>query len=153
MNPNLILIVLLNSKIIAYLFPDRLYLKIKFRLVTGKRLNLKTPQTFNEKTQWLKLYNRNIEYIKMVDKYAVRKYIAETIGDEYLIPLLGVWDNPEDIDFEMLPKQFVLKCNHNSGLGMCICKDKEALDIEKVNANNLYKDRIRTWELEARIRK
>ena len=70
----------------------------------------------------------------MVDKYAVRKYIADTIGEEYLIPLLGGWDNPDNIDFDALPNQFVLKCNHNSGLGMCICKDKSKLDIEEVKA-------------------
>lgn len=68
----------------------------------------------------------------MVDKYKVRDYIAEKLGEEYLIPLLGVWDNADDIDFDKLPEQFVLKCNHNSGLGMCICKDKSKLDIEKV---------------------
>ena len=68
----------------------------------------------------------------MVDKYKVRNYIAEQLGEEYLIPLLGVWDDPEEIDFDALPNQFVLKCNHNSGLGMCICKDKSKLDIQSV---------------------
>ncbi len=66
----------------------------------------------------------------MVDKYAVRKYVADTIGEEHLIPLLGVWDSPDEIDFDALPDQFVLKCNHNSGVGLCICKDKSKLDIE-----------------------
>lgn len=98
----------------------------------GKKLNLDNPQTFNEKLQWLKLNNRNPQYTKMVDKYEVRKYIEEKIGEEYLIPLLGVWDSPDDIDFDSLPNQFVLKCNHNSGLGMCICRDKSSLDIKKV---------------------
>lgn len=70
----------------------------------------------------------------MVDKYAVRGYIAEKLGEEYLIPLLGVWDDPDDIDFDALPDKFVLKCNHNSGLGMCICRDKSKLDIEKVKS-------------------
>lgn len=111
---------------------DETYLKFMYRIKMGKKLNLKNPQTFNEKLQWLKLYNRKPEYTKMVDKYAVRKYIADTIGEEYLIPLLGVWDDPDDIDFEKLPDQFVLKCNHNSGLGMCICQDKSKLDINKV---------------------
>ena len=132
MNPKLVLLVLWNSKVVAHIFPDKLYLKIKFWVVTNKRLDFKNLQTFNEKTQWLKLYNRKSEYINMVDKYAVRSYIAEKIGEEYLIPVLGVWDNPDDIDFDILPQQFVLKCTHNSGLGMCICKDKQTLDVEKV---------------------
>lgn len=111
----------------------------------GKKLDLKNPQTFNEKLQWLKLYDRNPEYTKMVDKYEVRKYIADKIGEEYLIPLLGVWDKFDDIDFSTLPDQFVLKCTHDSG-GLVICKDKSKLDIEaarkKINKclkRNFYK--------------
>ena len=113
---------------------DETFLKKAFKCYMNRELNLEAPRTFNEKLQWLKLYDRKPEYTMMVDKYAVRKYIADTIGEEYLIPLLGVWDNPDDIDFDALPNQFVLKCNHNSGLGMCICKDKSKLDIEKVKA-------------------
>lgn len=112
--------------------PDEEYLKRKYRACMGRELNLEDPQTFNEKLQWLKLHDRKPEYTMMVDKYRVREYIAQTIGEEYLIPLLGVWEDPEDIDFDALPDQFVLKCNHNSGLGMCICKDKSRLDIKKV---------------------
>lgn len=111
---------------------DEEYLRRKFKATMGKELNLDTPQTFNEKLQWLKLYNRKPEYTMMVDKYLVRQYIADKLGEEYLIPLLGVWDDPEDINFDELPDQFVLKCNHNSGLGMCICRDKSKLDIKKV---------------------
>ena len=111
---------------------DEKYLKKVFKLYMGYDLNLQNPQTFNEKLQWLKLYDRKPEYTMMVDKYKVRDYIADKLGEEYLIPLLGVWDDPDDIDFDSLPNQFVLKCNHNSGLGMCICKDKSKLDIEKV---------------------
>lgn len=118
--------------------PDKEYLERKFKSSMGKPLDLKNPQTFNEKLQWLKLYNRKPEYTMMVDKYKVREYIAEKLGEEYLIPLLGAWDDPDDIDFDSLPNQFVLKCNHNSGLGMCICKDKSKLDIEKVK-NELRK--------------
>lgn len=110
--------------------PDEIFLKIRYRLEMGKKLNLKNPQTFNEKLQWLKLYDRNPEYTKMVDKYEVRKYIAEKIGEEYLIPLLGVWDSFDEIDFEKLPDQFVLKCTHDSG-GLIICKDKSKLDINE----------------------
>lgn len=112
--------------------PDNVFLERKFKILMGKDLNLENPQTFNEKLQWLKLYNRKSEYTMMVDKYKVRQYIADTIGEQYLIPLLGVWDDPDEIDFESLPDQFVLKCNHNSGTGMCICKDKSKLDIKEV---------------------
>ncbi len=134
-NPKLIIRYLKNKRLngrYGRKLSDEEYLKKVFKLSMGKPLNLEDPQTFNEKLQWLKLYDRKPEYTMMVDKYLVRDYIAKTLGEEYLIPLLGVWDNPEDIDFEQLPDQFVLKCNHNSGLGMCICKDKSTLDIEKV---------------------
>lgn len=114
---------------------DTKFLVKLFDASMGYGLNLDNPTTFNEKLQWLKLYNRRPEYTIMVDKYKVRDYISEKIGDEYLIPLIGVWDNPDDIDFESLPNQFVLKCNHNSGLGLCICKDKSKLDIKKVKRN------------------
>ena len=112
--------------------PDRDYLERKFEALMGAPLHLDAPQTFNEKLQWLKLYDRKPEYTMMVDKYRVREYITQKIGAEYLIPLLGVWDSPDEIDFAALPEQFVLKCNHNSGLGMCICKDKSRLDLRKV---------------------
>ena len=112
--------------------PDEEYLKRQFKARMGYELDLENPKTFNEKLQWLKLYDRNPKYTMMVDKYKVREYIKEQIGEDYLIPLIGVWDDPEDIDFDSLPNQFVLKCNHNSGTGMCICKDKTKLDIKKV---------------------
>lgn len=111
---------------------DVKYIRRKFQAKMGKKLDLENPHTFNEKLQWLKLYDRRPEYTMLVDKYKVRDYIAEKLGEEYLIPLLGVWDDPDEIDFDALPNQFVLKCNHNSGLGMCICKDKSKLDIKKV---------------------
>lgn len=113
---------------------DKEYLERKFECCMGKSLDLEHPQTFNEKLQWLKLYDRRPEYTIMVDKYAVKKYVSDKIGEEYIIPTLGVWDNPDDIDFDTLPDKFVLKCNHNSGLGMCICKDKSELNIEKVKS-------------------
>ena len=112
--------------------PDEEFLRRVYKAVMNKELPLENPQTFNEKLQWLKLHDRRPEYTVMADKYLVRDYIAEKLGSEYLIPLLGVWDDPEEIDFDSLPDQFVLKCNHNSGMGMCICKDKSKLDIEKV---------------------
>ena len=112
--------------------PDRPFLKLRFYAQMRRKLDLANPQTFNEKLQWLKLHDRKPEYTRYVDKYLVREYIAEKLGEEYLIPLLGVWDDPDEIDFDALPDQFVLKCNHNSGIGMCICKDKSSLDIKKV---------------------
>ena len=111
---------------------DEQYLKKRYKASFKSELDLEAPKTFNEKLQWLKLYDRRPEYTMMVDKYLVREFIAKTIGEEYLIPLLGVWDNPDEIDFDALPEQFVLKCNHNSGLGMCICTDKSKLNINRV---------------------
>lgn len=119
---------------LSLLIPDKPYLKLKFRLVMGSWPNLNNPQTFNEKLQWLKLYNRCPQYTLMVDKVKVKKYVAEILGEEYVIPTLGVWDNPNDIDFDALPNRFVLKCNHNSGTGMCICKEKSKLNIPRVKA-------------------
>ncbi|WP_308604894.1 ATP-grasp fold amidoligase family protein [uncultured Fibrobacter sp.] len=118
-----------------------MYLKILYRLNMKKPLNLKAPRTFNEKLQWLKLYDRKPEYTTLVDKYAVKEYIAQKIGSEYVIPTLGVWDKFEDIDFDKLPDQFVLKCTHDSG-GLVICRDKSKLDIEaarqKINKSLKY---------------
>ena len=116
----------------------------------GKELNLSDPKTYNEKLQWLKIHDRRPEYTTYVDKYKVRDYIAKTIGEEYLVPLLGVWDNAEDIQFESLPNQFVLKCNHDSG-SVIICKDKSKFDINEAKKKlskclkkNLY-DWCREW--------
>lgn len=109
--------------------PDKAYLKMIFFLEIGKRLNLDNPQTYNEKLQWLKLYDRKPEYIRYVDKYAVRSYVSESIGEQYLIPLLGVYNCVEEIDWDSLPNQFVLKCTHGSGSNI-ICSDKEKLDIK-----------------------
>lgn len=111
------------------LLPDRVYLKMLFRFRTGKRLDLKCPKTFNEKLQWLKLYDRKPEYTTMVDKYAVKEYVSEKIGEKHIIPTLGAWDAFDDIDFSLLPDQFVLKCTHDSG-GLVICRDKNKLDID-----------------------
>ena len=114
---------------------DELYLKVIFRCFMGRRLNLKKPQTFSEKMQWLKLYNRKPEYTKMVDKYAVKEYVAEKIGAKYIIPTLGVWDSVDDIDWESLPQQFVLKTTHaGGGNGVVICKDKTTFDKNKAIA-------------------
>ncbi len=123
---------------------DKKYLEKVFECIMGKELDLDNPQTFNEKLQWLKLYDRKPEYTTMVDKYAVKKYVADIIGEEYIIPTLGVWNHFDEIDFDKLPNQFVLKCTHDSG-GIVICKDKNKLDlksakkkIEKCLKRNYY---------------
>lgn len=109
---------------------DEAFLKRCYKARMKKALNLENPQTFNEKLQWLKLYNRKPIYTTMVDKHDVKAYVAERIGEEYIIPTLGVWDSFDEIDFDALPNQFVLKCTHDSG-GLVICKDKACLDFEK----------------------
>lgn len=114
---------------INFLFPDKLYLKLLFRLKMGKNLNLDHPKSYSEKLQWLKLYDRNPLYTSLVDKSLVKEYVSKIIGDNRVIPTLGVWNKFEDIDFSQLPNQFVLKCTHDSG-GLVICKDKSKLDIE-----------------------
>lgn len=121
------------NKLFGKLFSDKLSLRLLFKIRMGRKLNLENPQTFNEKLQWLKLYDRKPIYTTMVDKYAVKEYVAERIGEEYIIPTLGVWDNFEAIDFDELPKQFVLKCTHDSG-GLVICRDKDKLDKEAAKA-------------------
>ena len=119
------------SKLGVYNFmSDEQYLTKKFKLETGNDLDLVNPKTFNEKLQWLKLYNRKEVFTTMVDKYEVKRYVADKIGEDILIPTIGVYNAFEEIDFKQLPKQFVIKCTHDSG-GIIICKDKEKLDILK----------------------
>ena len=122
----------MNSHGLLRILPDRPFLKLMWWVETGSRLNLKNPRGFNEKLQWLKLYDHRPEYTIYVDKLLVRDYVKKTIGDKYLVPLICVWERPEQIDFNLLPDQFVIKCNHNSGGGMCICTDKTKLDIKSV---------------------
>ena len=111
---------------------DEEFLRRKFKICMKRELDLENPKTFNEKLQWLKIYDHNPEYTVMVDKYLVREYIREKLGEEYLIPLIGAWDSPDEIDFDSLPDKFVLKCNHNSGVGMYLCRDKSKMDVGKV---------------------
>lgn len=124
------LILKLSARGLLNFMSDKAYLKLMFKVRMGKKLNLKNPQTYNEKLQWLKLYDRNPKYIRLVDKFEVKKYISDKIGEEYVIPTLGVWDKFDDIDFDALPNQFVLKCTHDSG-GLVICKDKSNFDFYK----------------------
>lgn len=120
---------------------DRVFLKIRYWGSMKKFLNLDTPETFNEKIQWLKLNDRNPLYTKLVDKFEVKDYVANKIGAEYIISTLGVWNDFDEIDFSKLPNQFVLKCTHDSG-GLVICTDKNKLDVEaarqKINKSLKY---------------
>ncbi|MBQ4399871.1 MAG: glycosyl transferase [Alphaproteobacteria bacterium] len=132
---------------LQYLFnflPDEIYLELKYYHIFGRLFNLKNPQTFNEKLQWLKLHDRNPLYTTLVDKYAVKKWVADKIGPEYIIPTLGVWNSFDEIGFDTLPNQFVLKTTHDSG-GVVICRDKKTFDkqaarkkLEKSLKNNFY---------------
>lgn len=116
------------KSLLSRLLPDELYLKIQYRRTVGKKLNLDNPTTFNEKIQWLKLHDRKDIYTTMVDKYTAKKYVADIIGDEYIIPTFGVYNKFEEINFDELPEQFVIKCTHDSG-GLVVVDDKNKLDI------------------------
>lgn len=123
---------------LARFIDDEHFVKWKYYLNFRKKLDLDNPQTFNEKLQWLKLYDKHEEYTQMVDKYEAKKYVASIIGEEYIIPTLGVYDSFDEINFDELPSQFVLKCTHNSG-GIIICRDKASLDILQT------KKRMENW--------
>lgn len=125
------------AKKVKVLFPDETFLKIIFRSRKGYKLNLKNPKAFSEKLQWLKLHDRRPEYVKMVDKYAVKDYVSSILGPEITIPTLGVWDTVDDIEWDKLPDQFVLKCTHDSG-GIVICRDKSKLDRKEAKKKLKY---------------
>lgn len=127
-NPRRILLYLMAKFKFQWL-PDDIYLRYIYWGELGKKLDLDNPKTFNEKIQWLKIHDRREEYTHLVDKYEVKKYIADKIGEQYIIPTLGVWDSFDDIDFNALPDRFVLKCTHDSG-GIMIVRDKKRLDID-----------------------
>lgn len=130
--------------------PDKYYLKFVYRIQLGKKLNFDCPITYNEKLQWLKIYDRNDMYTKLVDKYEVRKYVKNIVGEKYLIPLIGVWNSFDEIDFKKLPSKFVLKCTHDSG-GIVVCSSKKEFDkkvakrkLSRLLKNN-YFDYLREW--------
>lgn len=125
-DPRLILTFILSRY--CHWINDELYLRILYFLRTGKALYLNPPYSFNEKLQWLKLHDRRIEYTRMVDKATAKEYVANIIGEDYIIPTIGVWNKFEDIDFSVLPNSFVLKCTHDSG-GLIVCKNKKELNI------------------------
>lgn len=118
--------------------PDKIYLKLIYRAKFSKKLNLNNPATFNDKLQWLKLYNRKKEYIKYVDKLAVRSFVSETIGEKYLTNLIKVYNNVDDIKWDELPNKFVIKCTHGSGTNI-VCNDKTELNI------NTAEYRLKNW--------
>ena len=130
--------------------PAEKFLKRLYRIRMGREPDLETPETYTEKLQWLKLYDHRPEYTVMVDKFEVKQYVAEKIGPEYVIPLLGVWERAEDIDFDALPQRFVLKTTHDSG-SYVVCKDKSKLDIPAARARmakflkRKYYDCNREW--------
>jgi hypothetical protein len=114
----------------ARLWPAELYLKCYYYLHLHEWPNLKHPQNFTEKLNWLKLHDRRPLYTKLADKCEVKKYVSGKIGSDKIIPLLGVWDHFDEIDFDQLPDQFVLKCTHDSG-GFWICKDRSIFNQEE----------------------
>lgn len=119
------------KSILRYL-PDSLYLKIKYRFIFGKSLNLKSPTSYNEKLQWLKLYDRRPEYELMADKLQVKALVCKKIGSQHIIPTLGYWNTPEEIEWDALPDKFVLKTTHGGGNeGVIICHNKETFDRQK----------------------
>lgn len=129
---------------------DKTFSKNEFKIKMGQKLDLKNPKTFNQKLQWIKLNMHNPEFVDMVDKCEAKKFAAKVIGEDKIIPTLGVWNKFEEIDFAALPEQFVLKCTHDSG-GLAICKDKAKFDKEKARRkiktslkNNFYW-RYREW--------
>ena len=132
------------------ILPDPIYLKKLYKAKMGKDLDLNHPRSFNEKLQWMKLYDRNPLYTTLADKYTAKKYIASIIGDKYIIPTIAVFDNPEEIDFSTLPNQFVLKTTHDSG-GVIVCKDKKCFDYDKAKTflqqrlNQNYYRTSREW--------
>lgn len=120
---------LLSDKLMRIL-PDSLYIQIKYFYRFHKFANINHPITYNEKLQWMKLNDRNPLYTKLCDKYEVKEYVKNIIGEKYIIPTLGIYDSFDEINFDELPNQFVLKCTHDSG-GLVICKDKSIFDVEK----------------------
>lgn len=127
-------------KLFVDFLSDKKYLEILFKLRAGYKPNIDNPRTFNEKLQWLKLYDHKDEYTQMVDKVEAKNYVASIVGSKYIIPTIAVFNHADEIDFNQLPQQFVMKCSHNSG-GIVVCKDKD-----KLNKDKAIKKMGRGWE-------
>lgn len=112
-----------------HLMSDRFFIKVLWKESMGYKIDLNNPRTFNEKLQWLKLNARNPLYSTLVDKYTAKQWVADKIGQQYVIPNLAVYDSVDQIDLDKLPDRFVLKCNHDCG-SIVICKDKSSFDLE-----------------------
>lgn len=141
--PSLLFMTLGQRGIFNWMSDER-YLRTAYRIRMGREMNITSPQTYNDKLQWLKLYDRRPLYSKLVDKYEAKKLVAEIIGEQYIIPTIGVWNHFDEIDIDKLPDQFVLKCTHDSG-GLVICKDKKVFNrkaakrkIERCLRHNFY---------------
>jgi len=109
--------------------PDKWMVSWQFHHSLGYDIDWKNPKTFNEKLNWLKVYGREPLYTQLVDKVAVKDYVANKIGEQYIIPTLAVYHSVDEIDIEKLPNRFVLKCNHDSG-SVVICKDKKTFNLQ-----------------------
>lgn len=148
-NPKLIPLKIISTSVFKNL-SDEKYIRLMYYLKMDEKLDLKNPETYNQKLQWLKLYDRNPLYTRLVDKYEVREYIKQSIGEEYLIPLINLYDDVENIKFEELPDQFVLKCTHDSG-SVIVCTNKNKLDKKytkeklKIALNKNYYYKFREW--------
>lgn len=149
-NNPLIVLKFLLDKMSPFIKDDVFYVKVRYFLLMHEILNLKSPITYRQKLQWLKVYYHNPLYTKLVDKADVKDYVAKKIGKQYVIPTLHIYNCVEDIDFDKLPNKFVLKCTHDSG-GLVVCKDKSMLNIEKAKqrlkkslAQDYYK-KTREW--------
>lgn len=128
-HPDQIFLILGTGGYLNWLSDER-YLRMLYRFRTGKKLRLDNPITFNEKLQWLKIYDRNEKYPGFVDKITAKEIVGHIIGEKHIVPIYGVWNNADDINFDMLPNQFVLKCNHDQG-SVVLIHDKESFDREK----------------------
>lgn len=140
----------LRDRELLFWVPSKIYLSLYYKFVTGRKLHISHPQLFTEKLQWMKLYDHNPEYTIMADKYLVKEYVSKKIGSQYVIPLLGVWNDANDIQFDKLPEKFVLKTTHDSG-GVVVVDKRRGYDKDDIIQflqshlkKNLY-NRTREW--------
>ncbi len=110
---------------------NKIYINKLFERLNGYKLDLNNPKTYVEKINWMKIYDRNPLYTQLVDKYRVKEYVSQKIGEEYIIPVLGIWNSVDEIDINTLPERFVIKANHDCG-SVYFCVDKESFDENEV---------------------